>query len=180
MRPTQKKIIERQIKIWEDRVWLPEVTPEKEVNEDGELVLVEKPEFNKIFEDSKFECLYSENKENLYRFMRYGIEKGKVYNSNIIFSRKSIFETFVIPEGNLKESYNLIKEMMNSISPNFQGKWLICDSLDCDFNDKLAVYFITQLKMSKALGLVFSCNSKLPNNLLSCIETSGAIDVKKI
>lgn len=182
MRPTQQKIIEKQIKIWEDRVWLPEVLPEKETNENGELVLVDKPDFNKIFENQKFSCLFSENKEDIYRFLRYGIEKGKVYNSNILFVRKSIFETYVIPEGNLKESYRFIDEMLKAISAGttYQGKWVVCDSLDCDFNDKLAVYFMTQLKMSKALGIIFSCNKKLPNNLYSCIESSGVSDIKII
>lgn len=180
MRPTKQKIIERQIKQWVERVWLPDVVPEKTINENGELVLVEKPEFDKLFGGEKFSCLYAENKENIYRFLRYGIEKGKVYNSNIIFSRKSLYETFVVPEGNIKEGYKLIKELLGAISNNYQGKWLVCDDLSCDFNDQLCVYFLTKLKTAKALGIIFSCNNKLPNNLLSCIESSNVVDVIKI
>ena len=179
MRPTMEKIIERQLELWKRRAWYPDVEPEK-VEKDGKMVLVDNPVFNGIFSGTKFSCIYSENKEEIYRILRYGIEKGKLYNSGIIFVRRSLFDTYICPDSSFKDSYNLCNELIDIISPSFENKFVVCDDLNCDFNDKLACYFISQLQKKKASGVVFSCNNKLPNTLYSCIKTSGITDIIEI
>lgn len=177
-RPTKKKMIERQVTLWKERVWMPDVVPEMKTNEDGSTTVVNNEAYNKVF-SKNFTCMFCHNKEDIYKIFRYGIEKGAVYNSGIVFVRNGLFEAYISPELNITESYDLCKELFKAIIPKgtFESKWIICDSIECDFNDKLASYFISQLKSMGASGIVFSCNTKLPNNLYSCIKSSNIEDI---
>lgn len=181
MRPTKKVIVQRQIEEWEKRVRQPNAMPEKVKNENGELILVNNDTYNKAY-DRKFSCIHSKNQENIYKFFRYGLEQCKVYNSNILFARSCLFDTYILPDSNIRDGYRLTEKLIETISPNapIAGKWIVCEDLSCDFSTKLAVYLITQLKVKKALGIVFACDERFPNNLLSCIKDDDIEDVIEI
>lgn len=180
-RPTFKKLVEKQVKIWEERVWKPDLLPEKEIDESGNSVLVNNDTYNNILNASKFNIVFSKDPDNIYRFLRYGIEKGKVYNSNILFAREALFNTYIAPEESLKDSFNLCQELFKAINRlSYDNKWVVCECLSSDFSDKLASYFISQLQAKKAAGIIFSCNTKLPNNLYNCIKSSGIGNIIEI
>lgn len=180
MRPKKKIIIERQIKIWEERVWYPDVKPERE-EKDGELVLKKNENYDKIFSSSNFSVIHASETENIYRFLRYGIESGVLYNSNITFSNNGVFEAYIFSDGGLKDSYDYCNKLIKVLSDSsVEGKYIVCEDLNVDFNDQVACYFISELKKSKAIGLIFSSNKKIINSLYSCLKSSKIIDIKEV
>lgn len=180
MRPTTEKIIQKQIAQWESRVWMPDIKPDRIVDEDGNEVVINNEKYNEIYNTSSFLFIHAEEKETIYKFLRYGIEKNKIYNSNIIFARPSVFDAYIDSSMPVKESYNYCKEMLKVIEKDYKNKFVVCDDLNIEFYDKLAVYFISQLQSAGAKGIIFHCDKKLPNNLYSCIATSKAADILDI
>lgn len=192
MRPKKDEILKRQIKTWEDRVWIKGIEPPRTENKnenklsEDELILdkisrlIINEDWDNIFTNNKFKCYNFNTKEDIYRVLRYGIERNKIYNSNILFGRVTLFDTYIMTEGSIKESYSLCKEMLDIISNDFVNKYLVVEDFDTEFDNKIASYFITQLIKNGCKGVIFNCNKTLPNTLLKCIKSNNICSFDEI
>lgn len=92
----------------------------------------------------------------VYKTMRYFIENYSLKNSNIAFLDGRQLSSF-LDEGSehwrLKQGIN---EFIELFGHQFENKWIVVPNMArTKFDLNLAMYFINQLKRTRAIGLVF-------------------------
>ncbi len=170
-----KNIIASEIDKWEKRVWFPDLGKEYD-NMDIE-------EYNIILSKGKFKNIWTSDKDDIYRFVRYGISHGIINNTNVIFVRPSILKAYLILNINQVKAYEFIDKFLNTSEISYGNKFLVISDLDIEFDDNTCIYLQSELNARGCRGIIYNCNMKYPNNFKQCTidtECAECFDINKI
>lgn len=157
--------VERELSIWENRVFYPEERFKKDTTADLDLL-------KSLIKQSKESMIIisSETEACVYKIGRFLVENN-VSNQYICFQDGEVFESYI--DVNYKYDYSfreLIDELINALKKDqITKKWLIIPELNCKWDKKMALYFINKLKLLDVYGVVFYSNKDYPDTLAQII-----------
>lgn len=152
---------ERELERWKRRTWHPEWSYEgDEANEIADKILGKAEMVNVCFR----------SKEDLYKFMDYGIKKGKIRNSELTFIRSDTFRIYIFTDYKyVNDCFDYVKEFISDCVGDCRNKWVVCDSLDTEFDYKSSGYLVSKLKSSGCRGVLYCIGDDSDvNNFYEC------------
>ena len=168
------KRIERQINIWNSRVFFPnekfKENSKADLNKLKQCII-------KSRETNTFTIISSETEACIYKIGRFFVENG-INNESITFQEGDIFEPYINNDSRYDwQAKQLCDELFSVIERKIKSKWLVVPDMTNMWSKKLSIYFITKLQQLGSYGLLFYADKNQPDNLaqILCEETYNDI-----
>lgn len=110
----------------------------------------------------KFTTIAATSESLTYKIGRYFISKD-VKNDSITFIDGKIIESYIGDNSPEWKKKDRVDEFFEIFSESCKNKWVICPLISFEITIGLAIYFITKLRKTGAIGLIFFGEG--PNNL---------------
>ena len=150
-----------ELKRWYNRIWRPDIKYEGSK---------ENKKLDGLYGQTEMCNVCFESKEDLYKFLDYGIDSGIIRNNDVDFVRGDVFDVYVITDYRTVDTcYEYIKEMIADNFPNTMNKWLVCEALNKEFDFYSAGYFISKLRKDGCRGILYHIeDDSTVNNFYEC------------
>lgn len=112
---------------------------------------------------SRFVTILTNTEALVYKIGRWMIANQNVKSDDLVLLHGSVIESYVGGDGLEWRKLDRMKDFFDSFGQDYRGRWVLVPEVTVDFSVGLAVYFMTQLRKSGAVGLIFSSYGK--NNL---------------
>lgn len=112
---------------------------------------------------SKFVTLLVTSEPLVYKVGRWMIANQNVKNDDLVILHGNVIASYVGGDSPEWKKLDRMKDFFDSFGQDYRGRWVLVPEVSVDFTIGLAVYFMTQLRKTGALGLIFSSYGK--NNL---------------
>lgn len=153
--------INNELKKWDDRVIY-----DARFKEDTKAPLdrLDKILFNSL---GKFTIIGANSEALVYKIGRYFISK-KVKNEEMTFIDGRIIESYIGDEAKDWKKKDRTDEFFEIFGEACRNKWVLIPLMHFEVSVALALYFITKLKQTGAIGVIF--HGEGPNNLLEILS----------
>lgn len=101
----------------------------------------------------KFILIGANSEALVYKIGRYFISKG-IKNEDITFIDGRIIESYIGDDKDWKRKERL-DEFFGIFGEDYNNKWVLIPLIRSEFSITIALYFITQFRKYKAIGLIF-------------------------
>lgn len=170
-RDMKKQRLEKEISSWEERVFYPDEKFKENTPADLE-------KLKHLIRSSKEEFVFisAETEGVVYKIGRFFIENG-VSNTYITFQDGEIIEPYIDGEAKDSEMRALLERYLKIIQKEIKSKWVFISLLNFGWSKKTALYFVNELKVRGAVGVVMYSNPDVPDNLPQVLveETNSKI-----
>lgn len=170
-RDMKKQRLEKEISSWEERVFYPDEKFKENTPADLE-------KLKHLIRSSKEEFVFisAETEGVVYKIGRFFIENG-VSNTYITFQDGEIIEPYIDGEAKDSEMRALLERYLKIIQKEIKSKWVFIPLLNFGWSKKTALYFVNELKVRGAVGVVMYSNPDVPDNLPQVLveETNSKI-----
>lgn len=170
-RDMKKQRLEKEISSWEERVFYPDEKFKENTPADLE-------KLKHLIRSSKEEFVFisAETEGVVYKIGRFFIENG-VSNTYITFQDGEIIEPYIDGEAKDNEMRALLERYLKIIQKEIKSKWVFIPLLNFGWSKKTALYFVNELKVRGAVGVVMYSNPDVPDNLPQVLveETNSKI-----
>lgn len=167
----KKQRLEKEISSWEERVFYPDEKFKENTPADLE-------KLKSLIRSSKEEFIFisAETEGVVYKIGRFFIENG-VSNTYITFQDGEIIEPYIDGEAKDSEMRALLERYLKIIQKEIKSKWVFIPLLNFGWSKKTALYFVNELKVRGAVGVVMYSNPDVPDNLPQVLveETNSKI-----
>lgn len=115
----------------------------------------------------KFTIIATNTEALTYKVGRYFISRS-VKNEAITFIDGKIIESYIGDSSPEWKKKDRVDEFFEIFADSCKNKWVICPLMSFEITIGLAIYFITKLRKTGAIGFIFFAES--PNNLAEILS----------